>query len=186
MTFRCSLQITPVSPDTPLEVHRMCSTRLNYARFRQILARSEPLVVTSVQHVMQGKWTLAYFVQCYGSEVVTITNCKSDHEHSSTVAQFFSSFGSLISQTNHQVLKLKALPLSLLHCPGLTRPVHRIGRRRATSRTSFPSYMRRLSTAYCFLITHALMACSISSPTSPQMVSSLILVGGCVNAIETS
>jgi hypothetical protein len=178
MTFRSSLQTTPLPPDSPLEVHRMDSTRLDHAKFRQILARSEPLVVTSVQYVMQGKWNPTYFVRRYGSQEVTITDCESDHEYSSTVAQFFSGFGTQKPGTNNRVLKLKAMPPFFVHCPKLTRSLRRIGLRRTTLRMSFLSCMRRLLTAYHFRITHAPTESIISQPTFPLTVLSQISVSG--------
>lgn len=162
MTFRSSLEITPLSPDSPLEVHRMCSTRLDHAKFRQLLARGEPLVVTSVQYVMQGNWTPAYFVQRYGSQEVTITDCESNHEYSSTVAQFFSGFGTQKSGTNNRVLKLKVMPPFFVHCPKLTRSLRRTGPRRTTLSMSFLSCMRRLLMVYPFRITHAPTESTIS------------------------
>jgi hypothetical protein len=72
------------------------------------MARGEPLVVNDVHHVMQGNWNPTYFVLRYGSQEVTITDCKSNEEYSSTVAQFFSAFGTQ-SRTDKRVLKLKAL-----------------------------------------------------------------------------
>lgn len=96
----------------------MHSTHLDLAKFQQIWARSEPLVVNGVQHVMRGKWTPAYFVQRYGKEVVTLIDCESDEEYPSTVAEFFSSFGT--DRSDHRVLKLK-VPLFAYHYSMLTQ-----------------------------------------------------------------
>ena len=157
----------------------MCSTRLDYSKFQQIWARSEPLVVTGVQHTMQGKWTPAYFTQRYGSDVVTITDCESDNEYTSTVAQFFSGFGAEKTQTNNRVLKLKAGAPLVSVFPTADSILHRIGPRRATSGMSFLSCMRVLSTAYHFRIIPVLTESTTSQLTSPLMALFLILVSAC-------
>jgi hypothetical protein len=107
---RYSIQIDPPPPDTPPDVHRMHTARLDLAKFQQIWARSEPLVVSGIQRVMRGRFTPAYFVQRYGKDVVTLIDCESDSEYPSTVAEFFSSFG--VERSDHRVFKLKVAPTS--------------------------------------------------------------------------
>ena len=82
----------------------MSCQHLNYPTFLQSLARGRPIVVTGVHHRLQGTWTPKYFVDRFGSQEVTLVDCKTDTEFSSTVANFFQHFG---AAEDRRVVKLK-------------------------------------------------------------------------------
>jgi hypothetical protein len=98
----------------------MTLPNLDIAKFQEILGQAEPLVVHNVQQHMQGKWDPEYFVDRFSSKEVKITDCESNDDHDSTVAQFFKGFGAQRSASGvdlyDQVLKLKVMP-PLVRCP---------------------------------------------------------------------
>jgi JmjC domain, hydroxylase len=151
----------------------MSAKQPNQSMFQRSLVNGEPMIVTDVQHTLQGKWGPDYFVDNFGGEKVTIIDCETEREYQSTVADFFSSFGS--DRKKRQILKLK---VRFSECTSLHR-LHvsiRTGHPRMTSGKSFLSSMLLLLTPYPFLTTFALMASATSFHTLPGMALFPILV----------
>jgi [histone H3]-dimethyl-L-lysine9 demethylase len=83
----------------------MSRKNLDYAAFKRSWARGEPIIVTDVQHTIQGTWDPTYFTEVFGPESVTVVDCKTDQEVNSTVAEFFQTFGD--SGLQSRALKIK-------------------------------------------------------------------------------
>jgi hypothetical protein len=83
----------------------MSGKYLDHSLFQRSWSQGEPVVVTDIQHILQGRWTPEYFVEVYGREKITIVDCESEQQYKSTVADFFLSFGA--AEERKQVLKLK-------------------------------------------------------------------------------
>jgi hypothetical protein len=151
----------------------MSGKNLDHGLFQRSWSQGEPIVVTDLQHILQGRWTPEYFVEVYGSEKITVVDCDSEQQFKSTVADFFLSFGA--AEEKKQVLKLKVryqtLPLPQLQCPCI-----RIGRHSKISGKFSLNYMRLLSTVPLFLTMYAPMAFVILLHILRETVSFLISV----------
>jgi hypothetical protein len=86
-------------------VVRMSAKHLSYGVFRRSWSQSEPMVVTDVQHTLQGSWNPDYFKQTFGHQSVTVIDCETNEELKSTVRDFFETFGSPVTQ--RRTLKIK-------------------------------------------------------------------------------
>jgi [histone H3]-dimethyl-L-lysine9 demethylase len=80
---------------------------LNYNAFQQSLAYGKPLVITGLQHRIQGTWNPEYFVGQYGSQKITLIDCETESELKSTVADFFRDFG--VVRPDKRIVKLKVI-----------------------------------------------------------------------------
>ena len=87
-------------------------TDLTLSEFQRIWGRDQPIVVTGVEHKLQGQWTPDYFARIYGSEKVTLVDCETELTQPSTVGDFFENFD-LVGK-GAQILKLKVRSVILL------------------------------------------------------------------------
>jgi len=82
----------PPEQCTLREVPRIgCSS--SYSEFRGHWSNGVPVVVTGVDAQIQGSYGPAYFIAEHGTKKVTLHDCESEKTRSTTVADFFTTFG---------------------------------------------------------------------------------------------
>jgi hypothetical protein len=86
--------------------------QLDHDVFRSLWAKGNPLVVDGVLSKMNVSWTPEFFIEEFGKEECSIVDCQSDEVKSTTVKEFFATFGNFNSRNQH-VWKLK-VPSSIL------------------------------------------------------------------------
>jgi len=92
-----------------LQYHTYQEFEMNDDIFHSLWSRGETMVITGLLKKMKIEWTPKYFVKHYGSQKCVITDCDTNEEHHSTVAQFFRCFGRY-SHRQPGVYKLKDWP----------------------------------------------------------------------------
>lgn len=93
----------------PYEVFH--SSELTEENFRSLWKSGQTMVVTELLSKMKIKWTPEYFIEHYGSQDCSITNCDNEVQHKSRVEDFFSHFGQYAVRGN-DIYKLKDWPPS--------------------------------------------------------------------------
>jgi hypothetical protein len=88
---------------TPLNVPKLPRTA-SLEQFQKFWSQGLPLVITGLQSQMQGDWTPEYFIMRFGTQKVTLVDCKTESTQLSTVAEFFRNFHAAGEQK--QILKL--------------------------------------------------------------------------------
>lgn len=77
----------------------------DYQEFCHHLACGTPSVVKNIQLKGTQVWNPAYFIQYYGSDIVTVINCETGQEKKQTVSEFMTTMG-VVSLPGH-IWKLK-------------------------------------------------------------------------------
>lgn len=77
--------------------------------FQSIWQKGETIVVTGLLDKMNIQWTPEYFIQHYGNNICSITDCDTEMVHKSDVSSFFQLFGGY-SERGESILKLKDWP----------------------------------------------------------------------------
>lgn len=81
-------------------------SELTDALFRTIWANGETLVVIGLKDKLKYPWTPEWFIEQYGEQQCSITDCVTEETHVSQVRNFFSQFGRLAGRDG-KILKLK-------------------------------------------------------------------------------
>lgn len=74
--------------------------------FRFLWKDGSTIVVTGLQERLSTQWTPEYFIENYGDQHCFLTDCDTERQQPSTVAEFFQQFGQYEGR-NDQILKLK-------------------------------------------------------------------------------
>jgi [histone H3]-dimethyl-L-lysine9 demethylase len=61
--------------------------------FQRVWSEGNPLVVTGILEQMQLKWDPAFFIDNYGDQSATLTDCNSETTRKKSIRDFFSWFG---------------------------------------------------------------------------------------------
>ena len=75
--------------------------------FQSFLSAGVPIVIEGMLDRLNCSWTPAFFVKQYGDQAVSLMDCETDEEESSTVSKFFELFGCY----NHPARQGKRLKL---------------------------------------------------------------------------
>jgi hypothetical protein len=86
------------------ETPRFHHQDLKLPEFERYWSHGIPVVITDVK--MQGMWDPEYFVQAYGTQMVTLIECETQKTMQRSVAYFFSRFGQLHDGTGIWKLKV--------------------------------------------------------------------------------
>lgn len=139
----CVKTNNPISPRSNLgelidvqEAPRFRRQDLKLLEFEHYWSHGIPVVITDVK--MQGKWDPEYFIQAYGTQMVTIVECETQKTMQRSVAYFFERFGKHHDGTGIWKLKVHFCSSS---CFMLTWPT-RIGHRRRILPKNFRNYSK--------------------------------------------
>lgn len=112
----CETSVPASSSESPVNIpslpYKECPhPELTEEMFRSFWRKGDTMVITGLLDKMEIKWTPEYFIEHYGSQECSITDCDNEMKHESTVAQFFSQFGQY-EHRGTQIHKLKDWPPS--------------------------------------------------------------------------
>jgi hypothetical protein len=99
-----SLQPNLSEPIDVQEAPRFRHQDLKLPEFQHYWSHGIPVVITDVK--MQGKWDPEYFVQAYGTDMVTLVECETQKTMQCSVAYFFKRFGKAHDGTGIWKLKV--------------------------------------------------------------------------------
>ncbi|PIL29288.1 transcription factor [Ganoderma sinense ZZ0214-1] len=99
---------TTIDPQVSRAVKRLARTQLSEERFKTFWRSRRPFVVKDLHKDLQACWEPQFFIQQYGDTACEVQDCETGKEQTSTVAAFFSLFGS--AEPPKRILKLKDWP----------------------------------------------------------------------------